>query len=91
MKITKQNFRDMVGTRFFTVTFRKADGTTRKMQGRLGVHKGVKGTGRLAPDHIVTVYEVTHERDDKGRFCNVKGQWRSFDINRLETVNGKDV
>ena len=33
------------GGKFFTVTFVKKDGTTRRMTARTGVKKGVKGTG----------------------------------------------
>lgn len=49
----------LTGGRFFTVIFRKRDGTIRKMNCRTGVHRYVKGTGlpRECP-HLLTVYDV---------------------------------
>lgn len=86
-----QQFKELVGTKFFTVTFYKKDGTPRVMTGRLGVSKGVKGTGKPKPDNIVTVYETGYNRDAKtGRFNKQGFQcFRSFDINRLVSVKVK--
>lgn len=88
LSITKKDFAELVGSKFFTVTFYKKDGTLRKMQGRLGVKKGVKGTGAPKPDNIVTVYEVNSNRDAKtGKFTKAGfQQFRSFDVDRLVSV-----
>ncbi len=40
--MTKQELQDMVGGRFFHVTFVKKDGTVRQMNARLGVKKYLK-------------------------------------------------
>jgi hypothetical protein len=48
--------------RFFTVTYRKLDGSIRKMNARLGVRKGVKGTGRaLRRNDRMRVWDRTKE------------------------------
>ena len=75
MSITKAEIRKKVGGKFFTAHFEKKDGTTRRLCGRLGVHKGVKGTGHAKPNSIVTVFEVN------------KNQFRSFDVDRLISLD----
>lgn len=77
--MNKQQFKSVVGGRFFSVTFLKRDGTIRKLNGRLGVTKHLKGCDRTIPDNIVVVYDL-----------QAKG-YRSFDITRLLTINGKDI
>lgn len=91
MKISKAQLKEIVGNRFFTVTFYKKDGSTRVLNGRLGVSKDVKGTGRVKPDHIVTVYENKPGRDNKGRFTSNQGQYRSFDLNRVISIKTKQT
>ena len=75
--LTTAQFKELVGSKFFSITFYKKDGTKRTMNGRLGVTKYVKGTGKPKPNSIVTVYEVN------------KRQYRSFDISRLISVKTK--
>jgi len=75
--MTKQELQQMVGGRFFHVTFVKKDGTVRQMNGRLGVTKYIKGgTGTTInrPDNIVTVYDM-----------QAKG-YRAFDLDRVYSV-----
>jgi len=49
-------------TGFVTVTFRKKDGTVRKMNARVGVTKHLKGgVSLLDPDQYVTVWDVQKE------------------------------
>ena len=45
--------------RFFSAEFIKVDGSKRKMNGRIGCHKGVKGIGRkFKKDNLVTVFDA---------------------------------
>lgn len=46
-----------VGSKFFTVTFRKRDGTKRQMTCQLGVKKGLKG-GESTTAHIDNIQVV---------------------------------
>jgi len=57
MKISK-NYLD--NGRFFSVTFRKKDGTIRKMLARRGVKKNIKGNPRYNPAdyNLLTVWSV---------------------------------
>jgi hypothetical protein len=49
-------------TGFVTVTFRKKDGTVRKMNARIGVTKHLKGgVSLLDPSQYVTVWDVQKE------------------------------
>ena len=49
-------------TGFVTVTFRKKDGTVRKMNARIGVTKHLKGgVSLLDPNQYVTVWDVQKE------------------------------
>jgi hypothetical protein len=44
---------------FVTVTFTKKDGTTRVLNGRMGVTAGVKGVGNgLDPKKFITIFDV---------------------------------
>jgi hypothetical protein len=52
--------------KFVTVTFRKKDGSLRKMNGRLGVKKHLKG-GESTVDH--TKYLVLYDVQSKGYRC----------------------
>lgn len=60
--------------KFFTVVFRKADGSQRKMCAQLGVRKGLTGAGLRSPDpeNIVRVYDR-----------KVKS-YRSINLNKVE-------
>lgn len=76
--MNKQQLEDMVGGRFFHVTFIKKDGSVRNMNARLGVKKYIKGTGTTSntprPANIVTVFDM-----------KVK-QYRAFDLDRVYNV-----
>ena len=76
--LTKSKITEMVGGRFFRVTFVKKDGSIRRMVCRIGVAKYVKGTGHEAPDNIVTVYDM-----------QAKG-YRAFDVNRVHNIRQGD-
>jgi len=54
--------KNIVGNRFFHVTFKKKDGTIREMTCRTGVKKYVKGNGKPINDGRVGVYEVNTNR-----------------------------
>lgn len=47
--------------RMLTVVFIKADGTERVLNGRVGVSKYVKGTGRTVSDKYLTIYDVKNK------------------------------
>jgi hypothetical protein len=48
--------------KIFTVTFIKKDGSTRVLNGRLGVTKHLKGgVSTLDPDQYITVYDLQSE------------------------------
>ena len=72
--MNKQQLKSIVGNRFFAVQFTKTDGTTRDMVCRLGVSKGVKGTGKTMPDHLVTVWDAN------------KRAFRSFSLDRVHEI-----
>lgn len=63
------------GGKFVTVTFAKKDGVLRKMNGRFGVMKGVKGTGK-AGAHKANPYMVMWD-----------AQAKSFRMINLATVS----
>jgi hypothetical protein len=64
-----------VGGRFFRVDFIKKDGSVRKLIGRRGVTKHVKGTGKPpANPNIVTVWDTQN------------GAYRSFDKRRVLSI-----
>ena len=55
--------------KWFSCTFIKVDGSKRKMNGRIGCHKGVKGIGRkFKKDNLVTVFDA---RAKEYRMINV--------------------
>ena len=47
--------------RMLTVVFIKADGTERVLNGRVGVSKYVKGTGKVVNDKYLTIYDVKNK------------------------------
>lgn len=47
--------------KFPTVVFIKNDGTERVLNGRVGVSKYVKGTGRTVSDKYLTIYDVKNK------------------------------
>ena len=64
-------------TGFFTVTFRKKDGTIRKMNARMDVKKHLKGgVSLLDPDQYLTVWDVQkkdYRAINKDNIIEVKG------------------
>lgn len=59
--MNKKLFKQLVGNKFFTVTFKKKDGTLRTMNCRLGVKKHLKGGTKSYDDskfNYVTVYDL---------------------------------
>lgn len=80
MNISKSNFRRLVGNKFFTATFVKANGETRRMTARLGVRKYLRGTGASKQTRgLVTVWD-----------CG-KQSYRSFHLSAVRSLraNGK--
>ena len=49
------------GGKMLTVVFIKADGTERVLNGRVGVSKYVKGTGKVMSDKYLTIYDVKNK------------------------------
>jgi hypothetical protein len=48
--------------KFFTVVFKKADGTTRRLNGRMGVSKYLRGgESKLNKEKFIIVYDVVAE------------------------------
>jgi hypothetical protein len=80
--MTKDELYNMVGGRFFHVTFLKKDGTIRNMNARLGVKKYLKHTVNHdtynAHPTVVTVYDM-----------KAKG-YRAFDLDRVYNVRQGD-
>ena len=82
--MTKDELYNMVGGRFFHVTFLKKDGTIRHMNARIGVKKYLKHTVNHDPKNahptVVTVYDMK------------KRAYRAFDLDRVYNVRqGKKV
>jgi hypothetical protein len=83
---TVETLRNILGNgKFATITFEKLDGSIRKLNGRVGVSKGVKGNGNTSP-YVVKVYDV--QKDANG---NVKG-WRTVKPEKvMEIVANKQI
>ena len=79
--MNKQEFKNIVGNTFFSVTFKKKNGDLRKLNGRLHVKTGVKGTGvpvsQEVDETLIKVYEMN------------KKQWRSFHINAMINLKAR--
>ena len=63
-----------VGNAFFTVFFQKQNGEWRRLTGRLGVKRHLRGGERKGSTHLVTVWD-----------CAARG-YRSFDPARVAWV-----
>lgn len=83
--------------RMLSVTFRKKDGSARKMTGRYGCHKkaeefnktGVnRNTHADFPQYERLMETTAGIRDTKGRFRNPECQFRTFNLDTLMTVRG---
>lgn len=61
-RMTKQELlRKKLGSKFFTVTFTKKDGSVRKLNGRLGVTKHLRGGEKTYSDvsiNAITVFDL---------------------------------
>jgi hypothetical protein len=82
LKMKKQLFRNLVGNQFFTVTFIKKDGTLRKLNGKLGVTKHLKGGKKSYDDskfNYITVYDLAN-----------KG-YRTVNLNTIKTINAQGL
>jgi hypothetical protein len=85
-KITQLEARNLITSskgRMLTVKFTKKDGTVRKLNGRLGVSKGVQGTGRANNDpNLIRIAEM--RRNERGHFLeHDASNFRAFRIERL--------
>lgn len=56
-----RHFINQTKGKFFTINYQKADGQVRKMVARTGVRKGLVGTGKPTPQHLVSVYDVVNK------------------------------
>lgn len=83
---TVSDLRQILGNgRFGTITFQKVDGSIRRLNGRIGVRKGVNGNGSPAYN-VVRVYDV--QRDAEGK---IKG-WRTVKPEKvMQVVANKTV
>ena len=74
-QITKKQAKDLLNStngKLFSAIFTKKDGTERKMTARIGVSKGVKGTGlKFAPSQydLLPVFDI---KADGYRMLNLK-------------------
>lgn len=61
---TLEQIRKTVGNKFFSITFIKKNGDVRRLNGRLGVTKGVNGIGKKynpSDFNYLTVYDVKNK------------------------------
>lgn len=75
--MNKQKIIELVGNKFFTISFIKKDGTLRKMNARLGVTKHLKGGKKsYNPDdfNYLTVFDLA------------KKQYRTVNLNTVKEV-----
>lgn len=82
--MNKKRIIELVGNKFFTISFIKKDGTLRKMNARLGVTKHLKGGKRsYNPDdfNYLTVFDLG------------KKQYRTVNLNTVKEIkaNGKII
>ena len=101
MNITTKEAACMIrnsGGKLFRVEFEKRTkpGAIRRMTGRVGDRKDVKGTGQAfnPADHdLLTVYEFVTDpsRDERGRVRCMATQWRSIGIERIRRLKMNGV
>lgn len=75
--MNKEKIIELVGNKFFTISFIKKDGTLRKMNARLGVTKHLKGGKKsYNPDdfNYLTVFDLA------------KKQYRTVNLNTIKEV-----
>lgn len=76
MSLTIDQVRALVsakGTRFATVTFTKANGSERVINGLFKPTSKILGTGRPTPDHLVAIWSPTDG-------------WRSFRADAVTSI-----
>ena len=75
--MTPDKFRQLVGNKFFTVSFTKKDGSIRVMNARLNVKKHLKG-GELSynPDKVNNI--IVYDLNNKG--------YRTINLDALKTI-----
>lgn len=66
---------DAAGSQFVSVQFTKKDGTPRQITFNPADHQDIKGTG--TPTTNPDIFRIREAS---------KGQWRSFDANRVQTI-----
>lgn len=62
--------RRLLGDKIATITFKKLDGSTRVLNGRLGVTKNVKGVINTNPNNV-RIYEVSKENGEVKGFRTI--------------------
>jgi hypothetical protein len=72
--ITKEQIKNIMKNHFFYIEYRKKDGSLRKMNGRFGVTKNLKG-GKSKTDHVSTMIPVY----DMG-----KKAYRTLNLDKIE-------
>ena len=80
LKVNYNELKQVLGNKFFTVTFIKNNGETRKLNGRLGVTKHLKGGTKSFSDkdhNIITVFDLK------------KKAYRSFHIDTVIDIKFK--
>lgn len=77
----KEQIKNLVGNKFFHVSFIKADGTTRELHGRFKEYNP-KGTGKPIPEDSMRVFE----KDGVGFKA-----FKSFKVDRLKEIRCGDV
>lgn len=80
MVSAKREFTELVQGTYFTVYFRKANGQIRRLNGRLGVRKYMKGTGKdQTHPMVVTAWDQKI------------GAYRSFRLDRVLSIKARGV
>lgn len=80
--MNKKLFRNLVGNKFFTVTFTKKNGELRTMNCRLGVTKHLKGGKKSYDDskyNYVTVYDLS------------KKAYRTVNLDAVKSVKARGL
>jgi hypothetical protein len=82
---------DLLGNKIFTVTFIKKDGSTRIMNARRGVKKGVKGVGlnyNPIEKELISVYDMQKQAFrmiNAKTITQIKANKKTYIINNIES------
>ena len=81
------NILSSVGGKFFTVVFTKKDGTVRRLNGRTGVRRHLKG-GDVPAGHVSTRKDmlVVYDVKSKGYRCLSRDSIRAIRCGGVEAV-----